>query len=90
MAALPRVFSYSTILSLARRFVSSLGRTEARDMAGGRHPSSVSAPKEDQISVQYKNRNPRNFELLGMARKPRGFGTRPWRVDYYHRLVNHP
>jgi large subunit ribosomal protein L18 len=35
----------------------------------------------------YINRNPRNLELLGMAKKPRGYATRLWRVDYYHRLM---
>ena len=33
----------------------------------------------------YYNRNPRSLELLGLAEKPKGFKTRKWRVDYYHR-----
>ena len=33
----------------------------------------------------YLNRNPRNYELLGVAEKPKGFATKWERVDYYHR-----
>lgn len=44
-----------------------------------------SAALEQNCTQYFHNRNPRNLELLGVAKKPRGFGTRLWRVDYYHR-----
>ena len=46
-----------------------------------------SAALEQNCTQYFHNRNPRNFELLGVAKKPKGFGTRLWRVDYYHRSV---
>ncbi|XP_019850098.1 PREDICTED: 39S ribosomal protein L18, mitochondrial-like [Amphimedon queenslandica] len=64
-------------------------------LPGERHISSEipvpGLPEQDKdnrlaVSGRYRNRNPRNFELLGMAKKPRGFVTSPNRVDYYHRL----
>ena len=42
-------------------------------------------PGDGGISRIYINRNPRSPELLGIAEKPKGFKTRKWRVDYYHR-----
>ena len=64
-----------------------------QNVQGERHTSSnIPVPglteQEDNslaVSGRYQNRNPRNFELLGMAKKPRGFVTSPKRVDYYHR-----
>ena len=35
----------------------------------------------------YKNRNPRNLELLGLEQKTRGFETERSRSDYYHRSL---
>lgn len=40
---------------------------------------------EGVVSPVYNNRNPRSLELMGMERKPRGYGKGIWRVDYYHR-----
>lgn len=50
-------------------------------------PGLTEQDKDNRLAVsgRYQNRNPRNFELLGMAKKPRGFATSPNRVDYYHR-----
>ena len=48
-----------------------------------------SAALEQNCTQYFHNRNPRNLELLGVAKKPRGFGTRLWRVDYYHRSIIH-
>ena len=45
------------------------------------------AAKELGVTGYYCNRNPRSLELLGMAKKPKGFETAHRRVDYYHRCA---
>ena len=35
----------------------------------------------------YNNRNPRSGEILAIAPKPKGYGTRYWRMDYWHKYV---
>lgn len=47
--------------------------------------SSLTDPIENGCIKQFVNRNPRSGELLGTTEKPKGYQTRPWRIDYYHR-----
>ncbi len=44
-----------------------------------------SAALEQGVTKYFCNRNPRNPEMLGIAEKPKGFETKRYRVDYYHR-----
>ncbi|OON22607.1 ribosomal L18p/L5e family protein, partial [Opisthorchis viverrini] len=37
-------------------------------------------------NVQYKNRNPRNLELLGLAPKRKGWEFQSPRIDYWHKV----
>ncbi len=55
-------------------------RFESRD-----YDISYPLQKTNGCIKQYVNRNPRSNELIGIAEKPKGFKTRKWRVDYYHR-----
>ena len=67
-------------LSFCRRFLSDIVETSN---SGPTHVNS--AALEKGLTKYYRNRNPRSFELLGIAEKPRGFATKRYRVDYYHR-----
>ncbi|XP_045862848.1 39S ribosomal protein L18, mitochondrial isoform X2 [Meles meles] len=55
--------------------------------------SSKPAPKPDvdplenaAVAPEFTNRNPRNLELLGLARKERGWGTAWPSREFWHRL----
>ena len=67
-------------LSVCRRFLSDVVEAST---SGSTHVNS--AVLEKGLTKYYRNRNPRSFELLGIAEKPRGFATKRYRVDYYHR-----
>ena len=60
------------------------GRRERRNQSSHINYASL----ERGVTKYYCNRNPRSLELLGMADKPLGFGTKNQRMDYYHRYVS--
>ena len=49
------------------------------------YPIQTSMQNTNGCIRQYMNKNPRSNELIGIAEKPKGFKTRKWRIDYYHR-----
>ncbi|XP_037376918.1 39S ribosomal protein L18, mitochondrial isoform X3 [Talpa occidentalis] len=43
-------------------------------------------PENEAVAPEFTNRNPRNLELLGVARKERGWGTVWPSRQFWHRL----
>lgn len=47
--------------------------------------SSNSSNNDDEVLTDFVNRNPRNMELLRLARKPQGYGLDISSINYYYR-----
>ena len=72
--------------SVTRRLSDNVSSTQEK-RNGGKTSHINCAALERGVTKYYCNRNPRSLELMGMADKPRGFGTKNQRMDYYHRYV---